>query len=88
MADLSIAEIKAAVHEVIEEQRKNFWVEPERHFLDHQLLSECRKGRDEWRDNHQWVTSVRKMEKHVSKVGIGAIVLAVIGYILKKLGIM
>ena len=85
---VTIAEVKAALHEVLDEQRKNFWVEPEEHWRHHEQLRMCISGREEWQDNHKWVSSVRRMEKHVSKVGIGAFVLAIIGYILKKLGVM
>lgn len=60
MSEITISEIKAAVHEVIDEQRRNFWVEPERHWRDHELLRICEAGKDEWRLNHEFVGEIRR----------------------------
>ena len=48
MADApTIPEIKAAVHEVLEEQRKNFWVPAEKHYLHHKQMDKCINGMPE-----------------------------------------
>ena len=88
MAELTIADIKAAVHEVLEEQRRNFWVEPEQHFLDHDMLKVCRLDRDIWRENHRFITDIREGVGTAKKVGVVALVTALCGlcgYMLKLL---
>ena len=34
--------IKEAFAEVLKEERKSFWIEPETHYLDHKYVSEVR----------------------------------------------
>ena len=90
--DLTIPDIKAAVHEVLDEQRKNFWVDPERHWRDHELLKICEAGKDEWRANHDFVEGIRKnvdemkrsaFKSTVALLGVGVLLLC--SYILAKI---
>jgi len=76
---LTAAEIKELMHEVMEEQRRNFWVEPEQHFLDHDMLKSCRQDRETWRKNHDFITGVREASGTAKKAGIGFIITAIGG---------
>jgi hypothetical protein len=80
MAELTAAEIKALLHEVLEEQRKNFWVEPEQHFLDHDMLKVCRGDRERWRRNHEFVEGVIDSASTAKKIGIGGLLAAIGGF--------
>lgn len=79
MAELTAAEIKSLMHEVLEEQRKNFWVEPEQHFLDHDMLKTCRADRDRWRRNHEFIEGMVEATGTAKKIGIGGMLAAVGG---------
>jgi len=85
MSELTVADIKAAVHEVIEEQRQNFWVEPEEHWRHHEQLRMCVISKPEWEENHRYVSDLRRMGGHVKRVGLGASVVAAVAWMLKSL---
>lgn len=74
MADLTVEDVKEAVHAVLDEQRKNFWVDPERHWRDHELLKICEAGKDEWRANHEFVGKIRENVDEMNKSAFKAVV--------------
>ncbi len=51
--------IKDAVLEAVAEERKAMWIDPEQHFLDHEMLRQCRERSNEWRLNHEFVSTMR-----------------------------
>lgn len=75
-------ELKTAIKEALAEERKNFWVDPERHFLDHQTIShlKCLDDRtsDDYNEDHRWVRSVRQTiggsKTIIWRTGLGLIV--------------
>jgi hypothetical protein len=73
--------IKGALVEVAEEKR-TFWVEPERHWRDHDEFARlaCRKNQEEYEDDHRFVRGVRRGVDSTEKTAWKAIVgLGVIG---------
>jgi len=70
--------IKEAVRDAIAEERRNLWVEPEQHFLDHDMLRQCRENSDEWRRNHEFIASMREgasiMKKTSWRLAGGAVI--------------
>lgn len=63
-------EFKMILKEVMEEERKSFWIEPERHYQDHQQVMACHKNMEEIRKNHDFISSVRSGAKIAQKAGI------------------
>ena len=63
-------EIKQALHEVLEEHREKYWVDPQQHFLDHEQMKQCRSNRDKWFRNHQFVEGVISAIATGRKAGI------------------
>lgn len=72
---------KALMHEALEEQRRTFWVEPEQHFLDHDMLKTCRADRERWRRNHEFVEGMIDSTATAKKIGIGGMLAALGGLI-------
>lgn len=85
MNEAQITLIKDAVRDVIKEERKSFWVEPEQHYLDHELLKSCRVSAEDRRNNHEFVARVRRNLEDtrgvVLKSIIGFIVLASLAWL-------
>jgi len=52
-------EIKQAVAEALEEHRKDFLIEAEEHYQHHLQLKSCVRSRDEWLENHKFVSDIR-----------------------------
>jgi len=69
MGDLK-DDLKGIVKEAFEEQRKNFWVEAERHYKDHEQLTKCRESKEEWMANHHWVTEVRMSSQKIKETSL------------------
>jgi len=70
MDDQSLRElIREAVRDAVVEERKALWVEPEQHFLDHEMLRQCRENSDEWRRNHEFVASLRQGADVMKRTG-------------------
>jgi len=61
--------VRDAVREAVAEERKALWVEPEQHFLDHEMLRHCRENSDEWRRNHEFVASLRQGADVMKRTG-------------------
>lgn len=76
---LTEEQVEAAVHRALEEQRKHFWVEPEQHFLDHDMLKTCRADRDRWRRNHEFIEGMVEATGTAKKLGIGGMLAALGG---------
>jgi len=74
-------EIKAAIKEALQEERDEFWVPQPQHYMDHQMLANCRQGQDEWRKNHEFVSAVRTGMSWGKKASIVTIAIATITFI-------
>jgi hypothetical protein len=85
MTQLTAADIKAAVHEELDEQRQNFWVEPEEHWRHHEQLRECMTGKPEWSKNHEFISDIRRGAWQIKKTSLGVIVAALMAILLYKL---
>lgn len=53
-------EMKEILGEVLEEQRKQFWVPAEQHYLHHKHMENCLESKAEWEKNHEFVAGVRQ----------------------------
>ena len=72
-------QVEAAVHRALERQREARRVEPEQHFLDHDMLKTCRADRDRWRRNHEFIEGMIDSTVMAKKIGIGGMLTAVGG---------
>lgn len=76
-------DIKEALHEVLEEHREKYWVDPQQHFLDHEQMKQCRGSRDRWLRNHGFIEGIIENIGTVKKTGIiasvGTVVSALLG---------
>lgn len=79
-------EIKKLMTEVMEEQHEKFWVSAETHYLDHQQMKDCRTHKEEWMDNHEFVSGIRRTKATVESTGLKVFVVAVCTSILGFLG--
>lgn len=71
--------IREIVKEEFEDERKNFWVPAEKHYLDHAHLAKCVKSAEEKEANHLFVSSMRKRGQVAFNIGFGLAVVAVCG---------
>ena len=78
--------IKEVMTEVMVRERDTFWVEPKKHFLDHEQMKECREHKDEWVENHEFISDVRKRKEMIENTGLKVFVVAVCTSILGWLG--
>ena len=76
-----VEEVRKIVREEMEEQKKNFWVPAEKHYLDHKEFEDCKLNRGEWLENHDYVSSLRANHKKISTVGWTLAAAAVFGFI-------
>lgn len=78
-------QLKAAIRTVLlelMEEKRSFWVPPEQHFLDHDMLGRCREQQAQWRKNHEFVAAVREGAGTVRKVAIGTCVSSLVAFFL------
>ena len=75
-------DIVKAVRAAIVEERKEFWIPGDQHFLDHQLLSNCREHSNTWRENHEFVEGVREGFTTGKKVSFGVGIAALTSFII------
>jgi hypothetical protein len=73
--------VSEAVKEALKADRDEFWISQPQHFLDHQMLAQCRQGQEEWRKNHEFISSVRQGMGWGKKAGVVATVLAALTFI-------
>jgi hypothetical protein len=82
MTEERIAEIVAeAVKAAMKEDRNELWISQPQHFMDHQMLAQCRQGQDEWRRNHEFISSVRQGMGWGKKAGVVAVATATVIFI-------
>ena len=74
-------EIKAAIKEALQEERDEFWGPQPQHYMDHQMLANCRPGQDEWRKNHELVSAVRTGMSWGKKATIGTIAVSTLIFV-------
>ena len=81
--------IQTVVSEVYKQHKETFWVDPEQHFLDHQLIRGCAMHQDEMKKNHDFVSDLRRGTGLVRKVtimtAIGTAIPAMIWWIIYHL---
>ncbi len=63
------AVVREAVAEAVQAERQQLWVDPEQHFLDHEMLRRCRENSEEWRRNHEFVAGLREGAEIMRKTG-------------------
>jgi len=76
------AEFKAIIKEVLDEERKSYWVEPEQHYRDHQQIQFCKEGMPEIQKNHAFVSAVRAKTKVAETVSVRIIVSSIVVFII------
>ena len=86
MADLTREEQKLIIKECIDEvwtkHKEEFWVDPEQHYLDHQLLRGCAANQQEMKANHEFVTELRRGTGLVKKLTlVTSVTTAISGFI-------
>ncbi|MFA6335945.1 MAG: hypothetical protein WCX48_10445 [Bacteroidales bacterium] len=82
MNEERIAEIVAeAVKAAMKEDRDEFWISQPQHYMDHQLLPQCRKEQDDHRKNHEFITSVRTGMTWGKKAGWVTITVSTLGFL-------
>jgi len=89
MSDLTKEEYKELIHEcvteVFEKHKKEAWVDPQQHYLDHQMLRICSANQEEMRKNHDFVTGMREGTDLVRKYSIitmvGMVVTAICAWV-------
>jgi len=70
MTDKDIREaISVAVKDAFQQDRDEFWVKQPQHFIDHKMLQECQASRDEWRENHKFISGVRESIRTGKRTG-------------------
>lgn len=74
-------EIKKIFKEVFEEERDEFWVPQPQHYLDHEMLKDCREAREEWRKNHEFISAIRSGASWGQKMGITLIVTSTLSFL-------
>ena len=79
------AEFKAIIKEVLDEERKSYWVEPEQHYRDHQQIQSCKECMPEIRKNHTFVSAVRSSANVAEKVSVRIIVSSIVIFIIGAL---
>lgn len=61
---LQVDHLEPKIREIVKaefaEERKNFWVPAERHYVEHQHLSLCVLDAEEKEKNHDFVSAMRK----------------------------
>lgn len=79
--DKMIEAVKMAVAEVLKAERDEFWVAQPQHYLDHQMIAQCKARQEEWRLNHEFISSVRSGAAVGRKAGIVLAVTAGLSFI-------
>lgn len=78
--------MREVMTEVMVRERDTFWVEPKKHFLDHEQMADCRNHKDEWIANHGFVSDVRKKKEQVEDTGLKVFVTAICASIIGFVG--
>jgi len=80
---------KEVFTEIIEKEHSGFYVPPEKHYLDHKAFDSCSVNRDEWKENHEFVSGMRKNGTRALWASITFMIIAVTGgaIMVIKLGI-
>ena len=86
MDELLRKEIKEAVLDAIKSERKTLWIDPEQHFLDHEMLRHCRLTSEESRKNHEFISSARAGVEIMKKTSVRVGTMAALGVIITALG--
>lgn len=80
---LQVDHLEPKIREIVkaefEEERKNFWVPAEKHYLDHVHLSKCVASMTQKEANHAFVSAMRERGQTVFNIGFGLAVVAVCG---------
>jgi len=74
-------DVVEAVRAAIAEDRKEFWVPGEQHYLDHEMLKSCREAKSEWIENHRFISNVRHGISIGEKAGITVIVVSLLSFV-------
>jgi hypothetical protein len=73
--------ITEAIAAALKADREEFWISQPQHYMDHQMIQQCNKERDEWRKNHEFVSAIRESigsgQKLSWKITVGAVFLFV-----------
>ena len=77
--------IKDVLKEVLDEERKSYWVDPEQHYRDHQQLQTCNTCMPEIRKNHAFVSAIRSSADVAEKVSVRIIVSSIVIFIIGAL---
>lgn len=80
MTPHDLESIKNVVKMAIEEHHNEFWVDAEKHYNHHKLVEICSEKRPEWEENHKFISNVRAGNDVCKKAGIGAMMVAVIAF--------
>lgn len=75
--------IVACMREAIEKERREFWLDPEKHYKDHLTWSECMTPEliAEREANRAFVTDVRKGNEIAKKAGIVVIIGSMVAFV-------
>jgi hypothetical protein len=82
---LQIEHLEPKIREIVkaefEEERKNFWVPAEKHYLAHVQFDKCSASMAEKEANHAFVSSMRKRGQAAFNIGFGLAVVGVCGLV-------
>ena len=82
---LQIEHLEPKIRDIVkaefEEERKNFWVPAERHYLEHVHIAKCLRDATEKEANHEFVSAMRKRGQTAFNIGFGMAVVVVCGAI-------
>jgi len=83
--------VKTSVEQTIAAERENFWVPPEDHYLDHQVIGKCRERNEETIIIRSFIKKLIKREKIIAGVATKGTAVAALAlfadYIYRQLGL-
>ena len=69
-ATITKEEMRDVLKEVLEEQRQQFWVPADEHYLHHKQIEHCIDSKGQWEANHDFVSDIRGSVKVAKKAGV------------------
>lgn len=74
--------ITEAIAAALKADREEFWISQPQHYMDHQMMQQCQRERDEWRKNHDFIFAIRESVETGKKLGFKITITALITFIL------
>ena len=72
--------VQEAVQTAMKAERDEFWIPQPQHYTDHQMLAQCKARQEEWRLNHEFISSVRSGAAVGRTAGIVLVVTAALSF--------